>query len=189
MEQPCNNPKINIMKKTLLVMLMGMFVFSSYAQTTKEVEVSNAEKFSTSSGALIKKDYLEIGDIKGAKVQVVKFQDLISDKSTSAIKFEYEVKSSYSTDTKQALLDVDEIDGLMKSIKIMQEKIFPSTSENYSEVIYRSRGGFEAGCYWSKGKWTTYLKLEKYDGKSYVFLSQEDFTTLYSFLEQAKGKL
>ena len=156
---------------------------------TKEVEVSNAEKFSTSSGALIKKDYLEIGDIKGAKVQVVKFQDLISDKSTSAIKFEYEVKSSYSTDTKQALLDVDEIDGLMKSIKIMQEKIFPSTSENYSEVIYRSRGGFEAGCYWSKGEWTTYLKLEKYDGKSYVFLSQEDFTTLYSFLEQAKGKL
>jgi len=77
-------------------MLVGMFVFSSYAQTTKEVEVSNAEKFSTSSGALIKKDYLEIGDIKGAKVQVVKFQDLISDKSTSAIKFEYEVKSSYS---------------------------------------------------------------------------------------------
>ena len=177
------------MKKTLLVMLMGIFIFSSYAQTTKEVEVSNAEKFSTSSGALIKKDYLEIGDIKGAKVQVVKFQDLISDKSTSAIKFEYEVKSSYSTDTKQALLDVDEIDGLMKSIKIMQESIFPSTSENYSEVTFRSRSGFEAGCYWSNGKWTTYLKLEKYDSKSYVFLDQEDFTTLYSFLEQAKLKL
>lgn len=169
--------------------MMGIFVFSSFAQTTKELEVSNAEKFSTSSGVLMKKDYLDVGNINKVKVQVVNFQDLTSDKSTSAIMFECEVTSRYTTDTKQALLDVDEIDGLIKSIKIMQDKIFPTNSENYTEVIYRSRGGFEAGCYWKKGKWTTYLKLEKYDSKSYVFLNQKDFTTLYSLLEQAKGKL
>ena len=114
---------------------------------------------------------------------------MISEKSTSAVRFEYEVKSSYSTDTKKAMLDADEIDGLLKSIKVMKDRIFPSTSDTYSEVTYRSRAGFEAGCYWSKDKWTTYLKLEKYDGKSYVFLGQEDFTTLYELLVQAHAKL
>lgn len=109
-----------------MVMMMGTFVFSSLAQTTKELEVSNAEKFSTSSGVLMKKDYLDVGNINKVKVQVVNFQDLTSDKSTSAIMFECEVTSRYTTDTKQAMLDVDEIDGLIKSIKIMQDKIFPA---------------------------------------------------------------
>ena len=179
------------MKNLFLAFVMTFFVIGLQAQTqlAKEVETSNAEKFSASSGALIKKDFLDIGEIRGAKLQVVKFQDMISEKSTSAVRFEYEVKSSYSTDTKKAMLDADEIDGLLKSIKVMKDKIFPSTSEIYSEVTYRSRGGFEAGCYWSKGKWTTYLKLEKYDSKSYVFLGQEDFTTLYDLLVQAQTKL
>jgi len=179
------------MKKLILIGLIAIFNLTLFAQTqtVKEVETSNAEKFSASSGALIKKDFIDIGEIRGAKLQVVVFQDMISEKNTSAVRFEYEVKSSYSTDTKKAMLDADEIDGLLKSIKVMKDKIFPSTSDVYSEVTYRSRGGFEAGCYWSKGKWTTYLKLERYDGKSYVFLDQEDFTTLYDLLAQAQTKM
>jgi len=179
------------MKRLFLAGFLSFMILSLNAQTqiAKEIETSNAEKFSASSGALIKKDFLDIGEIRGAKLQVVIFQDMISEKSTNAVRFEYEVKSSYSTDTKKAMLDADEIDGLLKSIKVMKDKIFPSTSDVYSEVTYRSRGGFEAGCYWSKGKWTTYLKLEKYDSKSYVFLGQEDFTTLYDLLVQAQTKL
>ena len=179
------------MKNLFVVFFMTLFVMGLQAQTqlAKDVESSNAEKFSASSGALIKKDFIDIGEIRGAKLQVVKFQDMISEKSTSAVRLEYEVKSSYGTDTKKAMLDADEIDGLLKSIKVMKERIFPSTSVTYSEVTYRSRAGFEAGCYWSKDKWTTYLKLEKYDSKSYVFLGQEDFTILYELLVQAQMKL
>ena len=105
------------------------------------------------------------------------------------MRFEYESVGKYSTDTKSALLDADEIDGLIKSVKIMQEKIFPSLTSNYTEVSFKSRGGFDAGCYWSKGNWSTYLKLEKYDKDSYVFLDKEDFQILLKLLEQAKARL
>lgn len=59
----------------------------------------------------------------------------------------------------------------------------------YTEVYYRSRGGFEGGCFTSKGAWSSYLKLERFDGKSYVWLEAADLTTLYGLLEQAKAKM
>jgi hypothetical protein len=54
----------------------------------------------------------------------------------SALKFELEVASNYSTDTKVAVLDVNEIDGLMKSIKLMQDKVMVIFQTNYTEVYY-----------------------------------------------------
>jgi len=160
----------------------------TFAQT-KEQELSNAEIFSAKAGALIQKEFIELGSVKGAKVQVIYFTDLISNTKQSALKFEYESVGKYASSTKSALLDGDEVDGLIKSIKIIQEKIFPSSATNYTEVSFKSRGGFEAGCFWSKGTWSTYLKLAKYDKDSYVFLGKEDFTTLLGLLEQAKSKL
>lgn len=174
--------------KKLLVVLMSIMAFTfSYGQTvTKEKELSNAEKFSSKSGTLIEKEFVDVGTLKKAEIKVIHYTDLISSESVSALRFEYEVAGSYSSDTKIASLDADEIDGLIKSIKMMQEKVFTSTPTNYTEVTYKSRGGFEAGCYWSKGDWSTYLKLEKYDGKSYIFLKKDDFPELLSLLEKAK---
>lgn len=178
------------MKKLIYSIIIAFISLSIYAQTqTKEKELSNAEVFSAKSGVLMQKEFVEIGTLKRCKIQVVYFTDLISNTKQSALKFEYEVATTYSTDTKAATLDPDEVDGLMKSIKLMQEKVFPTTPTNYTEVYYRSRGGFEGGCFTSKGTWSTYLKLEKFDGKSYVWLNIEDLTTLYTYLEQAKSKL
>ncbi|WP_157607972.1 hypothetical protein [Seonamhaeicola sp. S2-3] len=175
------------MKKLLLVLLSFLAFNLSYGQTdSKEKELSNAEKFSSKSGTLIEKEFLDVGTLKKAEIKVIHYTDLISNESVSALRFEYEVASSYSSDTKVASLDADEIDGLIKSIKMMQEKVFTSSPTNYTEVTYKSRGGFEAGCYWSKGDWGTYLKLEKYDGKSYVFLKKDDFPELLTLLEKAK---
>ncbi|HOK62960.1 MAG TPA: hypothetical protein PLE17_03600 [Soehngenia sp.] len=177
--------------KKLLFVIISILTFSvSYGQTdTKEKELSNAEKFSLKAGTLIQKEFIDVGTINKLKVQVIHYTDLVSNETVSSVRFEYEVASSYSTDTKIASLDADEIDGLIKSIKMMQEKIFAMTPANYTEVTYRSRGGFEAGCYWSNGDWATYLKLEKYDSKSYVFLKKDDFPALLALLEKAKTML
>lgn len=152
----------------------------------KDTEESKAEKFSGKSGTLMQKEFLDMGNIKKCEIKVIHYTDLISIEKTSALQFEYEYTSGYSSDTKSAVLDIDEIDGLIKSIKLIQEKIFPKTPGDYTEVSFRSRGGFEAGCFWSKGEWKTYLKLEKYDGNSYVWLSKEDFPNLLVTLEKAK---
>ena len=178
------------MKRILLLSLLTAFTIQLNAQSaSKEKEQSNAEAFSAKAGTLMQKEFIEIGTVKKAKVQVLYYTDLISNIKKSALKFEYDVVSSYSTDTKVAILDVDEIDGLMKSIKLMQDKVMLTVPVNYTEVYYRSRGGFEGGCFTSKGAWSCYLKLEKYDSKSYVWLESADLTTLYGLLEQAKAKM
>ncbi|WP_394775436.1 hypothetical protein [Flavobacterium sp.] len=162
----------------------------SFAQiSTKEKEISNAEKFTDKSGTLIQKEFIDIGDLKKCKIQTAKFTDLITTQKTSAVRFEYNYISSYSTDNKLALLDSDEIDGLIKSLKLIQEKILPTVPTNYTEISFRSRSGFEAGCFSKKESWDIYLKLERYDGKSYVFLNKEDLPKLLSLLEQAKLSL
>jgi hypothetical protein len=171
---------------TLLALLTTSVI--AFSQTTPQ-ELSNADKFSAKAGTLIQKEFVEIGMVGKAKIKVIYYTDLISNETVSAVRFEYEVASTYGSDTKIASLDGDEIDGLIKSIKLIQEKVFASTPTNYTEVTYKSRGGFEAGCYWSKNDWVTYLKLEKFDGKSYVFLKKEDFATMLSLLEKAKSML
>ena len=178
-------------KKNLIIAAAAcLFSLQIFAQApAKEKEQSNAEAFSAKAGTLMQKEFVEIGTVKKAKVQVLYYTDLISNIKKSALKFEYDVVSSYSTDTKVAILDVDEIDGLMKSIKLMQDKVMLTVPTNYTEVYYRSRGGFEGGCFTSKGAWSCYLKLEKFDGKSYVWIESADLTTLYGLLEQAKLKM
>ena len=177
-------------KQLIIVAALCLFALQINAQApAKEKEQSNAEAFSAKAGTLMQKEFVEIGTVKKAKVQVLYYTDLISNIKKSALKFEYDVVSSYSTDTKVAILDVDEIDGLMKSIKLMQDKVMVTVPTNYTEVYYRSRGGFEGGCFTSKGAWSCYLKLEKYDSKSYVWLESADLTTLYGLLEQAKAKM
>ena len=163
--------------------------FAQDAKTVKNVMTSNAEKFSEKSGTLIQKEFADLGDVKKCKVQIATFTDLISNQKTSAVRFEYETANSYGSSTKLALLDVDEIDGLIKSFKIIQDKIFPTTPINYSEVSFTSRSGFEAGAYVGKSGWSAFLKLEKYDSKSFVFIEKEDLPKLISILEQAKSKL
>jgi hypothetical protein len=127
--------------------------------------------------------------LKKCEIQVAKFADLISGQKSSAVRFEYEYKSSYTSDTKVALLDDDEIEGLMKSIKIIQEKVLPTSAANYTEVNFKSRSGFMAGCFSKKDSWTAFMKLERFDSNSYVFIEKEDLSQLLDLLQQAKLKM
>jgi hypothetical protein len=180
------------MKKTIITLATLFAVVASFSQQVakaKEQEVSNAEKFSERSGTLVQKEFIDIGTLKKCEIQVAIFTDLISGQKSSAVRFEYESKSSYSSDTKVAILDEDEIDGLIKSIKIIQSKVLPSKASNYTEVNFRSRSGFSAGCFSKKDTWTTFMKLEKYDSNSYVFMEAEDLAELLKILEASKLKL
>lgn len=174
------------MRKFTVIFFVAISAPFILAQNTTDKVLSNAEKFSAKSGTLIQREFVDLGMVDKAELKIVHYTDMVSNESISSLRFEYEVASSYSTDTKIASLDSDEIDGLIKSIKLMQEKVFATTPTNYTEVTYKSRGGFEAGCFWSKGDWSTYLKLEQYDGKSYVFIKKEDFNTMLGLLEKAK---
>ena len=174
----------------LIAFVSVMFANGMYAQNqTKEQEQSNAEKFSAKSGSLMQREFTDVGSVKDCKVSIIYFTDLITNQKQNALKFEYEYVSKYNTDTKSAMLDLDEVDAMIKSIKLIQDKVFPTTPTNYTEVTFMSRDGFQAGCFFSKGNWSAYMKLEKYDKDSYVWLNKEDLPVLLSILEKAKLKM
>jgi hypothetical protein len=183
-------------KRRLLTLLAFGLASMAFAQTTPvktetEKSSSRAEIFSERSGTLLQKQYINIGDMKSATIQVALFTDLISNQKTSAVRFEKEYKATYSStsDTKIALLDQDEIDGLIKSLHIMQDKVYKTAPTDYTEVNFRSRSGFAAGCYFSKGKWSAYMKLEKFDSNSYVWFDMDETQSFIDLLTQAKAKL
>jgi len=171
--------------------LLASVTYSQQAKTvaeTQEKELkSKTEEFSAKSGTLIQKEFIDIGTIKGCQLQIINLIDLIAGDKTSGVRFEY--RSAYSSDTKSAFLDADELDGLIKSIKIIQERILPTAPLNYTEVSYKSRSGFQAGCFQGKKEWSAYLKLESFDNNSYVFLNRDDLDKVLSFLSIIKEKL
>lgn len=180
----------NFMKKTILICALITFSLSTFAQN-KAKEITQAEQFSSQSGILMERQFYDIGKAKALEVKVLKFKDLNSGSTKSSLRFEYAYKSSYSSDTKIAALDADEIDGLIKSIKNLQTNVFTSTKEVYTEVTFTSRTGFEAGAYFNtdKSKWTAYIQIEKNDRNSMIIFTPEDFATLLSLIEQAKTKM
>ena len=174
----------------LVALFVSINVFCQQQVAKSKVEeISNAEKFSDRSGTLIKKEFESVGNLNKCLIQIALYTDLISGQKSTAVRFEYEHQSSYSSDTKIALLDADEIDGLIKSLKIIQEKILPTSISNYTEVSFRSRSGFSAGCFSKKDSWSAYMKLERYDSDSYVWLDKDDLSKLLNLMEQAKLKL
>ena len=183
------------MKKLTLtfafIVAATLTTFAQQVAKTKETGISNAEKFSDRSGSLIEKEYIDIGSLKKFNIQVAKYTDLISGQKSSAVRFEAFYTNTYSksTDSKIALLDADEIDGLIKSIKIIQDKILPTNPTNYTEVAFKSRSGFMAGCFSKENTWDTFIKIDTYDSNSYVFMEKEDLATLLELLTQAKANL
>ena len=178
------------MKKIILTCALIILSLSNFAQT-KEKEITQAEQFSAQAGVLMEKQFYEIGKIKGLEVKVLKIKDLSSGVTKKSLRFEYAYKSSYSSDTKIAALDFEEIDGLIKSIENLKANVFTSTKDVYTEVTFKSRTGFEAGAYFNieKSKWMAYVQVEKYDRNSMLLLTPEDFTTLLSLIEQARNKM
>ncbi|MBP2831883.1 hypothetical protein J8281_06750 [Aquimarina sp. U1-2] len=178
------------MEKIVLTLLLTLVSIVGIAQDQKiDPKQSNAEIFSAKSGTLIEKQFRKAGKIGLTELKIIKLTDMISGQSISALRFELEVSGKYSSDTKIASLDIDEIDALIKSIQVINEDVFNFPPENYTEITFRSRSGFKAGCYWSKDQWKPYIQIEKHDRKSLVRLSKGDFLTLLELLKQVKEEL
>jgi hypothetical protein len=182
---------MKIIFKTLLIALSISYPSFAQKDIAPVKEISNIEKFNSRSGTIFKKEFINIGKIKNCDIQVYKTHDLISKEKRSGVRFEFEYRSSVSNDTKIAVLDGDEIDGLIKAIEIIKSDILTTKSENYTEVTFKSRSGFEAGCFNSNEStnWSAYIKLEKYDNRSMVFLKNSELEDLIPILQNAKTLL
>ncbi|SHL14292.1 hypothetical protein SAMN05444266_102190 [Chitinophaga jiangningensis] len=180
-------------KTVVIIWVIISSFYSASCQSTKsdsdpKEQKSKAELFSNKSGSLIQKQFIDIGSLRGCQIKVVQLTDLIGGETTKAVRFEYIYPGAYSSDTKIGILDIDEVDALIKSLNILKDKVIPTTPELYTEIAYKSRGGFQAGCFISRKQWSSFLKLEQFDDKSYVFMKDGDIIQLLSLLNDAKAK-
>ncbi|WP_109300895.1 hypothetical protein [Aquimarina sp. AU474] len=159
------------------------------AQSQKiESNKSNAEIFSTKSGTLIEKQFIDVGSSKKIKLQIVKYTDIISGDSVSASLIESSSKNQYSAGT-NVILDIDELKGLIKSIEIINVEVLNTIPENYTEITFSSRGNLKAGCFWYKNAWSIYIQLNKRDYKSSIKLNKEELSEILNLLKQSYNKL
>lgn len=182
--------RTNLVKTGFVAIAVCLSLLSLGQDVAKDAK-SKAQEFSSSSGKLIEKEWSRIGDIKGMKISAVRYRDLITSNSVSAMRIEMEVKDKYTTDTKIAEVDKDEIDGLLKSLDIIKREVSTTKRDRYTEIVFTSRTGFQAGCYYEdqKGAWTVFVKIERFDKDSYVFMSPEDLDGLILLVKGALAQM
>lgn len=174
------------MKQILIIIILIFLSERVLSQEKTQNARSQAEIFWTTPGRLIEKQFLIIGEVKGMSVQVLKMKDLNSGITMSALRFDR--TSITGTPTRIAILDSDEIEGLLKSLITIVSSVYPSNRKTYTEVGFRSRTGFEAGVYY-KNRWHGFVKLDEYSDDSQLLLDAQDFSLLMALIQTAKGKL
>jgi hypothetical protein len=178
------------MKRTGLFML-SLLIFSTVIGQLKESPKSKTDIFSEKAGTLIQTETVPIASIKKLSVKVVHLTDLISGNKIAAVKLETTYSNSLGSDTKVGTIDQDEIADVLKSLIVIQDKLNGQPTIS-TDLIYTTRGGVEIGCFTGDDKkltWNLYLKVEKYDGNSYVFLDKDQVRPLVEALQAAKEKL
>lgn len=174
------------MSKTIFTSILLFTVISVSAQNK---DSTNATKFAARSGTLVQKEYLTVGKLGDAELSVVNYEDLIAKDRIAALEISIDVMENGLPTTKIGIIDADEMDAFIKAVKTLNSSVLNSRKNNYTEVTFRARSGFEAGCIFTDGAWSGYMMLETGDGASVLFVKPNDFVTLGTFLTDAKGKM
>jgi hypothetical protein len=157
-------------------------------EPTTEKTQSKTEAFYSASGTLFERQYHPVGKLRTLTIQRMEIRNLSTNEEVRALRFEspYSI-SQYSSDTKIAVVDKDEVQGLLNALRIMRDQVLTSTRDVYTEVTFTSRSGLQAGCYYDEGKkkWTGYVRVDKYHARSVVYFDATDLATLLSLIESA----
>ena len=150
-------------------------------QEPSEVKKSKTELFAETAGSLIERQFMTIGSAAKIEVSVMKVRNLLTDVSYRALRLEYGVG------TRIAVLDSDEVEALLLTIKKMNDEIFSSLRPVYTEVYFRSRSGFELGAYCMAATdyWTPYIKMDSWQSNANIFLRPRKYKQLISLIQRA----
>ena len=181
-----------IIRNTILLIAVLSTSYSSAQEETKlesnEIRgKSKVEEYYSTTGILLEKQFHQIGNVKGVEVQMLQVIDLGAKTEMRALRFEMSISTQYSSDTKVAVIDKDEVEGLVRALELIQVSVIPTTRNAYTEVSYTSRSGFQVGCYFDakKVQWKAFVQVDKYSSRSHVFMNNEDLGQLTEFIKQA----
>lgn len=179
------------MKKILLLALSMVLCIGGFAQETKGNDSkSKTVEFLKKDGALLKKEFFDIGNISYGNTIIVKFQnilitDVVSKSKVGALRLEIEYTSS--------MLDSDELEACIQSVKYLRDNVINQRATTHTECEYRSRDGVLIGAYSNlrnpEKPWILYVQTKSYTSRSMETLSLDKIDELISLLEKAQAQL
>jgi hypothetical protein len=180
------------MKKSSLFLVALISCFIGFAQQeVKEKSLSKTVEFSEKNGVLLQKEFEDLGSIKGVTFKNAYIKDLLTGEKIVALKLEssYYIGSGSSVDY-SGILDFDELDACIKSLKYIKENLITTIPQLYTEIEYKTRDGIKIGTYLAnKTQWKLFIQTASYSNKSIKFIELDQLDNIISVFEKSKQLL
>jgi hypothetical protein len=136
------------MRKVITILCISFFSIICRAQDST-ISLSKFEKFSSQTGVMLKNETKYIGKIRDIKVYKVRTTDLETNQSLSAVKIDQR-KSALMTIVSTGLLyiDIDELDGVSKSLQFYLKEIKNSKPKYEPFYLYTTSNDVQVHCYY-----------------------------------------
>lgn len=182
------------MKNVISLLFATLLCVTSFAQEQKkEDSKSKAVEFSARDGSLLKKEFFELGNIKGIDFRILVLTDILKKEKIVCLRLKttYYSSASRSSDEYVGTLDPDEIDACIKSLNYIKEDLMQSAAEVYTECEYKTKDGVKIGAYFDEKKktWHPYIQTKSYTSRSIEFINAESLDALLAKLDEAKQKI
>lgn len=173
------------------MIIIAMFMVTvGFAQDKASEDKSESKtlEFLSKGSSLIKKEFFDLGSVKGVKCQVLIVTDLLQNAKLGCLRLETKYVGYSTSDTYVGTLDYDEIDDCIKSINYLKDNILTSSPAVYTETEYRTRDDIQIGAYYAENKsaWTAYVYTKSYTSRSAEFFDATSLTSLVDVMTKAK---
>lgn len=150
----------------IMVIAMMPMVSVCYAQTDEDAEPkSKTLAFLAKDGSFFKRETINLPSAGPIKCEVLVITDILSNAKIACLRLITEYYMSSGNDTYIGTLDSDEIDAVIQCFDHLQTIEFPSTTDLYTEVTYKSRDGIQIGAYFSptdkKPEWNPFVYTQR----------------------------
>ena len=174
------------MKKFLFVVFF-IFAFNvTFAQQENVKEESKSEtiKFLKKDGACFKKEFYDLGNVKGVECKVLIITDVVENSKIGCLRLE--VRTHIGT------LDYNEIDACIKSLEYIKS-IIENKPSVYTEIEYVTNDGIEIGAFYSdkytvvyNQGWNAYVETDNFISGSTEYFAPKNINSLIEILHNAK---
>lgn len=183
------------MKKIIMALFMVLSMMSTmsvcYAQTEEDATPkSKTLAFMAKDGSFFKRETINLPSAGPVKCEVLVITDVKTNDKIACLRLitEYYI-SGGNTDSYIGTLDSDEIDAVIQCIDHLQTEEFPSQTDLYTEVTYKSRDGIQIGAYFSpdakKKEWQPFVYTQR-STRSRKYPTQEAIAQIKINCESAK---
>lgn len=179
------------MKKIVLTLCVVCIAIASFAQEHENKSESKALDFMSAGSALMKKEFYDLGAVKGVKCQVLIITNVLQNTKIGCLRLETSYVGNYTSDSYIGTLDYDEIEDCISSINYIKDNVLPNKPVTYAEIEYSTRDRIKVGAFYNnkKSSWTAYVYTKSYTSRSAEYFDSTSLSDLVAIMVQAKNMI